>query len=170
LEVGHLGQSLWASEILGLRGAEAGLPPPVDLSKERATGELVRELIARGLVTAVHDVSDGGLLIATCEMAFASGVGFTWEFKSHDPVPASLFGEDQCRYVVAVPDLKTGLDVLQLARDAGVLGDFFAEAGGNAVIVTVSGGVEWANVSLTDLRAAHEGFFPKLMGADAALA
>ena len=42
---------------------------------ERATGDLVRALIAEGIATAVHDVSDGGLLVALAEMAMASGIG-----------------------------------------------------------------------------------------------
>ncbi|MFX8393380.1 AIR synthase-related protein, partial [Acinetobacter baumannii] len=67
---GHLGQSLWLREI---HGREDGTPPPVDLAAERRHGEFVRELIADGKVSAVHDVSDGGLLVALAEMALASG-------------------------------------------------------------------------------------------------
>src|SRR3546814_20130703 len=50
-----------------------------------------------GKVTAVHDVSDGGLLVAVAEMALASGIGATLEqIGDH----ATAFGEDQGRYVV----------------------------------------------------------------------
>ena len=55
----HLGQSLWLRELP--RPPRRATPPPVDLAAERRHGELVRELIAAGLVTAVHDVSDGGV-------------------------------------------------------------------------------------------------------------
>ncbi|MGH6931452.1 MAG: phosphoribosylformylglycinamidine synthase subunit PurL, partial [Dongiaceae bacterium] len=58
---GHLGSSLYLREILG---REDGPPPPIDLAAERHNGDLVRRLIADGLVTACHDLSDGGLLIA----------------------------------------------------------------------------------------------------------
>ena len=54
---GHVGQSLWLEVC---HGRSEGMPPPVDLEVERRVGELVRQLIAEGLVTAVHDVSDGG--------------------------------------------------------------------------------------------------------------
>ena len=38
-------------------------------------GEAVRQLISDGVATAVHDISDGGLLVALAEMAMASGLG-----------------------------------------------------------------------------------------------
>ena len=91
---GHLGQSLYAREILGL---EAGPPPPVDLAAERAAGEYVRELIADARVDAVHDLSDGGLLVALAEMAMAGGVGCTLDLALDT---AAAFGEDQARYIV----------------------------------------------------------------------
>ena len=53
----HLGQSLYLRDILG---REEGPPPPVDLAQEKRVGDFVRALILDGLVTAVHDVSDGG--------------------------------------------------------------------------------------------------------------
>jgi phosphoribosylformylglycinamidine synthase len=96
---GWLGQSLYLRDICG---REEGAPPPVDLGEERRNGNLVRSLIRDGLVTAVHDVSDGGLLVALAEMAMASGIGAVLE-----PVPqvaehAFWFGEDQARYVITV--------------------------------------------------------------------
>ena len=91
---GHLGQSLWLRE---LHGREDGTPPPVDLGKERAHAEFVRQLIHDGKVNAVHDVADGGLLVALTEMALASGRGCALE-EIGDAFTA--FGEDQARYVV----------------------------------------------------------------------
>ena len=83
-----------------------GAPPPVDLDAERRAGDLVRGLIRDGCLSAVHDVSDGGLLVAIAEMALAGGHGVEL-----DAIPAPLpphalwFGEDQARYVVAAsPD------------------------------------------------------------------
>ena len=87
---GHLGQSLWLREI---HGREEGPPPPVDLAAERAAGAFVRRAIAEGLVSAVHDVSDGGILVAAAEMALAGGIGLSIEgewFDGH--AAARLFG------------------------------------------------------------------------------
>jgi phosphoribosylformylglycinamidine synthase len=68
----ELGQSLWLREI---HGREDGPPPAVDLAEERANGEFIRTLIDRGYVSAVHDVADGGLLVAIAEMALAGNIG-----------------------------------------------------------------------------------------------
>jgi phosphoribosylformylglycinamidine synthase II len=95
---GWLGQSMYLREIAG---REEGAPPPVDLGVERRNGEFVRALVGEGLVTAVHDLSDGGLLVAIAEMAMASGVGAR---LYGEPMGAAAhafwFGEDQARYVI----------------------------------------------------------------------
>ncbi len=99
---GWLGQSLYLRDICG---REEGAPPPVDLSAEKRAGDLVRALIGDGLLTAVHDVSDGGLLIALAEMAMASGIGATLDAVPRDiPAHAFWFGEDQGRYLVTLRD------------------------------------------------------------------
>jgi phosphoribosylformylglycinamidine synthase len=69
---GQLGQSLWLRE---LHGREEGPPPAVDLDAERRMGEFVRARIASGCLTAVHDVSDGGVAVAVAEMALAANLG-----------------------------------------------------------------------------------------------
>ena len=98
---GWLGQSLYLREICG---REEGAPPPVDLAAERRHGEFVLSLIRDRLVTAVHDVSDGGLLVALAEMAMAAHIGAVLEAPSRAAAHAFWFGEDQTRYVVAATD------------------------------------------------------------------
>jgi phosphoribosylformylglycinamidine synthase len=98
---GWLGQSLYLRDVCG---REEGAPPPVDLLEERENGDVVRGLIAERVVTAAHDVSDGGLLVAVAEMAMASGIGATLEAGPDDTAAhAFWFGEDQARYLVTVP-------------------------------------------------------------------
>ena len=71
-------------------GREEGAPPPVDLAAERRHGEFVRALIRDGLVTAVHDVSDGGLLVALAEMAMVSHIGAVLEAPAGIAAPCFL--------------------------------------------------------------------------------
>jgi len=111
---GWLGQSLYLREICS---REDGAPPPVDLAAERRHGDFVRALIADGAVTAVHDLSDGGLLVALAEMAIASGIGAVLEKPSKLPAHAFWFGEDQARYVVTAKNAEL---VMQRAKGAGM--------------------------------------------------
>ncbi len=137
---GHLGQSLWLREVAG---REDGPPPPVDLGAEKTNGDTVRALILNGVVSAVHDVSDGGLLVAIAEMALASGIGANLTLPD-GATHAYAFGEDQARYVVTLP---AGVPLPE-----------------GALIIGTTGGDTVLDVPLADLRTAHEGFFPALMG------
>ncbi len=153
---GHLGQSLWLREI---HGREDGDAPTVDLTLEKNSGEFVRELIAAGLVSAVHDVSDGGLAVALAEMALAGGIGADVEAHPDFAPAAWWFGEDQGRYVLTVPDV----DAFQAQIAKGTRDADTASSGLRRIGTT--GGDKVLGVSLADLRAAHERFFRDWMEA-----
>ena len=164
---GHLGQSLWLRECHAREGADAGPPPPVDLAAERRTGDLIRAGIAAGQLTAVHDVSDGGVAVAIAEMALAGNIGAMIDRKQPFDCARAFFAEDQGVYIVTIDDHGM-MDFLAAAHAAGVEVEPMGRTGGKRLIF------ERPNrddvVTLDALRAAHEGFFPALMGADAALA
>jgi len=126
---GVLGQSLYLREIFNL---EEGAPPPVDLDAERITGELVRKLIDEGLVTACHDVADGGVLVAAAEMALACGEGLELNTPVKTRRAAYWFGEDQGRYLIAATP--GGADTLLLkAAMAGVKANRIGRFGGRDI-------------------------------------
>ncbi|HJQ16774.1 MAG TPA: AIR synthase related protein, partial [Allosphingosinicella sp.] len=156
----HLGQSIWLREV---HGREEGPPPPVDLAAERRNGEFIRDQIGRGSVTAVHDISDGGLAVAIAEMALAGGIGAQWKLETSSSRAAAAFGEDQGRYVVT-SDEALG----ERAAAAGVACTRLGTTGGAELRIDL-GGVA-STMDLERLRRAHEGYFPTLMGPDAALA
>ena len=156
---GHVGQSVWLREC---HGREEGPPPPVDLAVERRAGELIRALIAEGLVTAVHDCADGGAAVSVAEMALAGNIGMTMPVVPQIPNPAALlFGEDQGRYVVTSRD---GAAVRARTTAVNLFSVPIGTTGGDALTFDLieRGGPQ--SVTLADLRAAHEGFFPALMG------
>jgi phosphoribosylformylglycinamidine synthase len=152
---GWLGQSLYLREICE---REEGAPPPVDLAVERRNGDFVRNLIADGTATAIHDLSDGGLLVALAEMAMASGIGAELDAP---PLAAHAFwfGEDQSRYVATLPPGEAD-KVVDRARAAGVpvrslgttRGDALTLAGEHPILVT-------------KLRESFEGWLPAYMAA-----
>ena len=149
---GWLGQSLYLREVCG---REEGAPPPVDLAAERRHGDFVRGLIGDGLVTAVHDVSDGGLLVALAEMALAGRVGAVLEAPSQIPANAFWFGEDQARYVVTAVDASA---VLRRAQAAGVPLTRLGAIGGTVLAVANE-----RPLPVADLAARFEGWFPAYM-------
>ncbi|UYY79074.1 phosphoribosylformylglycinamidine synthase subunit PurL [Sphingomonas sp. R1] len=155
---GHLGQSIWLREICG---REEGPPPPVDLMMERRTGAFIRSAICGGAITACHDVADGGLAVAVAEMALASNIGAILDQPQPFGVAGSWFGEDQGLYVVTVKD-EALADFLVAADKAGLAADPIGRTIANRIIFELEEG-DFC-VSLDDLRTAHEGFFPALMG------
>ncbi|MFZ5746986.1 MAG: phosphoribosylformylglycinamidine synthase subunit PurL [Pseudomonadota bacterium] len=162
--MGHLGQSIWLREI---HGREEGPPPPVDLVAERRTGDFIRACIDRNWITACHDVSDGGVAVALAEMALASGIGAIVDEEQPFGVAGSFFGEDQGLYIVTVCDTCLA-DFMEAAHKAGVPVDRLGRTIRDRLIFELPEGDY--TLRLQDLRGVHEGFFPRLMGDDAALA
>ena len=160
-------QSLWLREIVG---SKEGAPPRVDLEKERRNGELIRKLIRDGLVSSVHDVSDGGVAVALAEMALAGNVGF--DVHTMGNLTLDAFAEDQGRYVITFAwyDRDKWCEFEAMAEAAGIVVSWIGVTGGPNVSWTDDKDRPVMSIPLADLRAAHEGFFPRLMGADAALA
>jgi phosphoribosylformylglycinamidine (FGAM) synthase-like enzyme len=154
-ETGHLGQSTYMQV---MEHRLEGAPPPVDLAAEKRTGDLVRGLITSGMVSAVHDVADGGLLAAVAEMALAGNRGVQLE-KTPDGLPAHAvwFGEDQARYVVAAPANEAEA-IREAAMAAGVPVRALGTAGGDSIALPGE-----TPLPLATLRAAHEDWLPRFM-------
>jgi phosphoribosylformylglycinamidine synthase len=151
---GWLGASLYQRELCG---SEEGAPPPVALHREKRAGELVRALIEAEELTACHDVSDGGMLVAVTEMALAGQTGCILDSLQHDlPLHAVLFGEDQGRYVVTCQQGALA-SVLEAARAHDISARVLGTTGG--VSVALAGGA----VSLAELRKANEEWLPRYM-------
>ncbi|MGB2440798.1 MAG: AIR synthase-related protein, partial [Candidatus Puniceispirillaceae bacterium] len=147
------GESLYAAHH-GVTAIYA--PPPVDLDAEKRTGDLLRRLIAEKLVTAAHDISDGGLGVAVAEMSLHTSFG------AHITLPASgnmhgwAFGEDQARYVVTTPDAES---LIAAAKSAAIP---IARIG----TVTAQAELQFGDhdtISVKTLRSLSEGCLPALM-------
>ena len=152
---GWLGRSmyLWLVE-----GREEGAPPPVDLAAEKRNGHFVRGLIVSGRVSAVHDLSDGGLGVALAEMALAGRIGAeVTALPQGLPAHAALFGEDQGRYLVTVA-ARDVAGLMAAASAAGVPAQHIGITGGEAL--TLPGE---SPISLDKIRSAHEDWLPAYM-------
>lgn len=157
-----LGASLYSREWLGLKSHKLGPPPRIKLDAEIKNSEFIRSLIHRGLVNAVHDVSDGGIACSATEMAMASGQGVT--FCAPKPGENSeveqIFGERSAAYLIAATEA-------QLAEwnSEGFLPYVIGKFGGSAIQIDlgISPEIKSHSVEIADLRAAHEGWLPGYM-------
>ncbi len=152
----HLNASLYLREVVG---REEGPPPPVDLATEKRRGEFVRSLIKGKLITACHDISDGGLACAAAEMGLGSGVGVALNNAMLDENPdllAHYFGEDQGRYLLAISPGNVP-DVMTAALDANIPLTPIGQFGGDSIQLGEQ------SITLADLRAAYEGWMPEYM-------
>jgi phosphoribosylformylglycinamidine (FGAM) synthase-like enzyme len=119
-------------------------------------------MIHAGTATAVHDVSDGGLLIALAEMAIAGNIGARLLAAPGSIVPhAWWFGEDQARYIVTVPEDQAGL-VLAKMRGVGVPCARIGTSGGDAIAIAGE-----KPVPVKTLATAFESWLPAYMGGKA---
>jgi len=155
---GHLGQSIYLREI---DGREEGAAPPVDLAAEKKHGDFVRGLIETGRVDTVHDVSDGGVLVAVAEMAIAGNIGASIGQAGLAEAIPFWFGEDQARYLIAAPFAEAE-KIVKEARAAYIPVAELGKTGGDALVLD-----DKTRVPLSKLRAAHEGWFPRFMAGEA---
>jgi phosphoribosylformylglycinamidine synthase subunit PurL len=152
---GWLGRSAWLETICG---REEGAPPPVDLTAERRNGRFILALIGAARLTAVHDISDGGLAVALAEMAMAGRIGATIDAEAAPaPLHGFLFGEDQGRYVVTMRATEAAA-ILGAAAGAGVPAQRLGTTGGESL--TLPGEPP---ILVAHLAAAFESWFPAFM-------
>jgi len=157
-EQGHLGQSLYQ---LIETGKNEGAPPPVDLADELKAGNLVRTLIRERKVSAVHDLSDGGLLVGLAEMALAGGKGVElFPYEGRLPAHAIWFGEDQGRYLLACQP-SVAEEIADRARLLALPARIVGRVSGTELTLKGEGALP-----LTQLSAVHEAWLPKFMAAE----
>jgi phosphoribosylformylglycinamidine synthase II len=149
----EFGGSEWAHVVHGHLG---GRPPVVDFAAEIALGELLVSAARHGVVSAAHDLSDGGLAQALVESCLRGGRGARIQL-SGDPFVA-LFSESTARAIVAVPAGETGR-LLELAAAHGVPCEELGVTGGDSLDIADCFAVE-----IAALREASDGTFPALFG------
>lgn len=154
--VGQTKNELGGSEFIAQQGGSGGRVPQFDRDLSRPVLEAVERCIARGLVSAAHDCSEGGLGVALAEMAFAGGFGMDIDadrIPRDDDVTALeqvLFSESLSRIVITVPP-----DQVKAARKA--LGDVPNEFIGTVVAdeqLSIKGLDDAFEVPLADLKEA----------------
>lgn len=149
--------SIWAQVTAGHLG---GLPPVVDLTREKLLADVLCAASRDGLVSAAHDLSEGGLAQAIVESAMAGETGCRITLPEGSDPFVMLFSESTGRVLVAVPRTEEsrfrsmcearGLPAVRI----GVADQGFDE-------IEVQGQF---TVSLTELRKTSEAMLPRLFG------
>jgi phosphoribosylformylglycinamidine synthase len=162
----EFGGSEWAHVVHGHLG---GLPPRVDLARERLLAEVLVAGSRDGMISAAHDVSDGGVAVALTEMALRAGIGGrTWVPDGLDPF-VHLFSESAGRALVVVPRSEEqrftdmcaarGLPVARIGAVDSGLGDDAGHPGEQ--VMTVDGVYgETVVLPLQQVRAVRERTLP----------
>ena len=147
---GYLGQSIYAKEILNIT---SGLPPKVNLKNEKKIGDVIRDLININKLDTVHDISDGGFLVALTEMSISGGIGVKIHLDEKDISPKFLFGEDQGRYIISAPDDLIS-DILRILESKNIFFQKIGKTSGNKIIINDSEEIE-----IKSLKKIHEDWF-----------
>jgi phosphoribosylformylglycinamidine synthase len=112
--LGFTRRELAGSELASELGLRGGAVPEVDALSARSRYALVHEAMRRGLISACHDLSDGGLAVALAEMSLGGRLGARINLERapvRDFGPSGLFddltsllhAESASRLLVTVP-------------------------------------------------------------------
>ena len=130
-----------------------GLPPRLDLEREKAVQAFTREAAARKWLRSAHDLSEGGLAVAITESLFGplgEMVGATISLECPGRADTLLFSEAPSRMLMSVPPGQAE-GLVSLAESFGVPLSRLGVTGGERVRVQLNG-VEAIAIGLAALR------------------
>jgi phosphoribosylformylglycinamidine synthase len=154
--------------VVSRTGKVQGRIPSLDLDMERKVQRLALDLARAGLVSSMHDVSDGGLATALVECCVAvvppnTAIGADVALGGEAAGAwAALFSEEPSRVVASVPPAHVAA-VRERAARAGVP---FAELGSTTArdFVVRAGGSEIIHAALEELSSARERCLVSIVG------
>jgi phosphoribosylformylglycinamidine synthase subunit PurL len=149
----EFGGSAWAHVTHGHLG---GRPPTIDFDAERKLAGVLADASRSGVLSAAHDLSDGGLAITLAESCLRGGLGCRVGLPGDEFT--LLFSESAARAVVAVrPGAEDAFAEICTAH--GVPATDIGTVGGDALEVDGS-----FTIPLAELAGAHRGTLPAIFG------
>lgn len=147
--IGENKEELGGSQYLNvIHDIKKGLPPSLDIEREKNVQAAVSELISQGLVSSAHDCSDGGLAVALAECCILGGHGAAISISDSIRTDALLFSESQSRIVVsAAPDMRDSIESICKKHNApcSVIGQVKTDA------LTINDSISITATELTDV-------------------
>ncbi|MDR3664277.1 MAG: phosphoribosylformylglycinamidine synthase subunit PurL [Mycobacterium sp.] len=149
--------SVWAQVTADHLG---GVPPKVDLAREQLLSEVLVAASRDGLVSAAHDLSEGGLIQAVVEAALAGETGCRVLLPENSDAFVQLFSESAGRVLVAVPRTEESRFMAMCeARELPAVRIGVVDPGSDSVEVQGQ-----FSVTLDELRRTSESVLPALFG------
>ena len=149
----EFGGSEWAHHVHGHLG---GLPPVVDLERERVLSEVLVAASIDGTIAAAHDISDGGIAITLAEMAMKSGIGVKVSVPSDLDPFVFCFAESTGRAIAVVTAAHEAAFVASCSA-AGLPATRLGETGGDVVEI-----ISQFSAPISELRRSHEATIPAI--------
>ncbi|MBF0539530.1 MAG: phosphoribosylformylglycinamidine synthase subunit PurL [Nitrospirae bacterium] len=167
--IGQVRRGLGASEYLALcHDMERGLPPEIDIHKERQLCRLLARLNQGGLLLSAHDCSEGGVSVAIAESAISGAVGVDADLslirQNGRPIRGDiqLFGETACSVVVsAYPEHAT--EITKQAKDAGLHGILIGKTGGDRLCLRLNDLI-FVNIAVSELTTTYNNALQRELG------
>ncbi|MGW8380444.1 phosphoribosylformylglycinamidine synthase subunit PurL [Streptomyces sp. ODS28] len=151
----ELGGSAWSEAVHGHLG---GLPPAVDLERERLLAEILISASRDGMADAAHDLSDGGLIQAVAESCMKGGRGARLVVPEGVDPFVFLFSESQGRAVVSIPRSEE-VRFTEMCAARGLPAARIGVVDGEDIEVQGQ-----FTLPLSELREAYEATLPELFG------
>lgn len=149
--------SIWSQVVHDHLG---GVPPVVDLAHEQLLGQILVAASRDGLISAAHDLSEGGLIQTVVEAALAGETGCRLILPEGADPFVTLFSESAGRVLVAVPRTEESRFSAMLdARGMPWNRVGVVDQGSDSVSVQ-----DHFDISLDELRDTFEGTLPRLFG------
>ena len=149
--------SIWAQVTADHLG---GVPPQVDLAREKLLAEVLASASRDGLVSAAHDLSEGGLIQAVVEAALAGETGCRLLLPEGSDPFVELFSESSGRVLVAVPRTEESR-FRAMCEARGLPATKIGVVDQGSSDVEVQGQF---SIPLAELRSTWEGVLPSLFG------
>ncbi len=155
--IGETKEELGGSEYYRSRGVEVGgIVPRTDPEVLIRSMDALRDAMDAGLIASCHDVSEGGLAVAVCEMLIGGNIGASIDIRGMNPelrIDYKMFSESNSRWVVEVwKEGKRRFEDLLKGRKVYVTK--LGETVGEKRVGIYDGSMELVNLSLEEVRGA----------------
>ncbi len=133
--LGELKDEINSSEYLyNFHNIKNSPAPYFTIENEIELHKLIKNLNTKKLISACHDVSDGGLFTTLCEMAFINNIGFTINSVKTIRIDSFLFGESQSRAVVSI-DSSIENEFLTVISESKISHQYLGKTNENNLII-----------------------------------